>query len=769
MKPENAIEVRDLRKTYRVKNESQAKSGFPNRRKYHEVKAADGISFDVRKGEVVGLIGRNGSGKSTLLSMIAGIMYPDEGEIEISGKAASILELGMGFKPDLSGRDNIYIKGELYGLSREEIDKKIDRIIEYSGIGDSIDLPVRTYSTGMTGKLAFSIMINVEADILLVDEILSVGDISFMSKANSHFRKLAREGKTILLASHAMSAVKTLCNRVIWIEKGKIVENGDPNIVCSHYEMKMKESPDVLRDLVDCGDTNAMNTLGTLYRDGNGVEKNPSQAFELIEAAAESGNTEAQVNLGDMYWSGEGTNKDPSKAYEWYRRAAEKNDPNAMKRLSSIGEGGSVQSIRQKTIDTLKDFSDNETDAEALFLAAEAIYHGKRNPSDFQESLRLYKKSAELGSIQAMFQLGMIYSSRKDLPRDIPSAINYYTKAADQGEVRSQLALADMFYNGVLVKKDLEKAFLRYKQAAENRNYRAEFRVATMYLDGEGTAKNQSEAEIWFKKASEFDLQNTFFKIGLKYESRGNKEKAFEWYMHGADCGHIPSVLKVAYSYRTGIGTGKDLEKAAKYYLYGTYANNLNAIICLSDMLYSGEISDPSYGKIIEDSARKMADSGNSIACRTLGEMYYRGKGIPKDAAKAIEWYARGCELGDGYSGFMGGNILRNGEGVPKDTLEAAKLYSKASELGNIGAIIALTDMALAKDLPDSSYVKIAEESARRMADTGNAVACRVLGDMYFRGKGVPNDASKAIEWYARGSELGDAVSANMLKKIKSS
>ena len=207
MDSKNAMELKNVTKTYTIEMEDRdAKKGLFGSIPKRKVKniVLDNISFDVKKGDVLGIIGRNGSGKSTLLSIMARIMEPDTGTIERSGKIASILELGMGFHPDLSGRENIYLKGELYGFSKKEVEERIENIIEYSGISKYIDNPVRTYSSGMTGRLAFAIMVNVESEIMLVDEILSVGDVTFTSKAKEHFKKLSKSGKTVVFVSHSI-------------------------------------------------------------------------------------------------------------------------------------------------------------------------------------------------------------------------------------------------------------------------------------------------------------------------------------------------------------------------------------------------------------------------------------------------------------------------------------------------------------------------------------------------------------------------------------
>lgn len=195
----------------------------------------NGVSLKIKKGECVALIGVNGSGKSTLLKLMTQIIFPNKGKITTRGKLTSLLELGAGFHPDFSGRENIYFNASIFGLSKAEIDKRLDKIIEFSELGSYIDNPVRTYSSGMYMRLAFSIAINVDADILLVDEILAVGDQHFQDKCLAKMKELRNEGKTMVFVSHAMGQVKELCNRAIWISEGKIKKDGPTNEVVDEY------------------------------------------------------------------------------------------------------------------------------------------------------------------------------------------------------------------------------------------------------------------------------------------------------------------------------------------------------------------------------------------------------------------------------------------------------------------------------------------------------------------------------------------------------
>jgi len=239
MKPENAIEVKDITKKFKIYLDKghtlKEKTLFRRRRTYEERKVLNGISFEVKKGEAVGLIGHNGCGKSTTLKLLTKIMYPDSGTIEMSGRVSSLIELGAGFHPDMSGRENIYINASIFGLSKKEIDGRMDEIVEFSELEEFIDHPVRTYSSGMYMRLAFSVAINVKADILLIDEILAVGDANFQAKCFERLREIKAEGITIVLVSHSLGQIEQICDKSIWLDCGIIKGCGTPREVHPMY------------------------------------------------------------------------------------------------------------------------------------------------------------------------------------------------------------------------------------------------------------------------------------------------------------------------------------------------------------------------------------------------------------------------------------------------------------------------------------------------------------------------------------------------------
>lgn len=245
MEQYNAIEVKNVTKKFKLYHDKgkmlKERAISWKRNKFEERWVLNGISFSVKKGEAIGLIGHNGCGKSTTLKLLTRIMYPTDGSIEIQGRVSSLLELGAGFHPDLSGRENIYINASIFGLTKREIDKRLDKIIEFSELEEFIDNPVRTYSSGMYMRLAFSVAINVDADVLLIDEILAVGDVNFQSKCFNKLMEIKKKGTTIVLVSHSTDQIEQICERSIWIHEGLIRADGSPRDVHRQYLKFMGE------------------------------------------------------------------------------------------------------------------------------------------------------------------------------------------------------------------------------------------------------------------------------------------------------------------------------------------------------------------------------------------------------------------------------------------------------------------------------------------------------------------------------------------------
>ena len=226
---------KDFKQYYDKANTLKEKLLFWNRNDNEVLHILQGINLKIEKGKMVALIGTNGSGKSTLLKLMTKIIYPNKGEIIVNGKLASLLELGAGFHPDFSGRENIYFNASIFGMTRKEIDKRIDDIIEFAELENFIDNPIRTYSSGMYMRLAFSVAINVDADILLIDDILAVGDQHFQDKCHAKMKELKKQGKTLVFVSHSMPTVNEFCDEAVWLQNGKIRMIGKTKEVTDKY------------------------------------------------------------------------------------------------------------------------------------------------------------------------------------------------------------------------------------------------------------------------------------------------------------------------------------------------------------------------------------------------------------------------------------------------------------------------------------------------------------------------------------------------------
>ena len=241
----HAVELRDVRKIYRrygrrksfgtLKSALLSGSVLKNLRPDSAFQALDGVSLDVRQGSTLGIIGRNGSGKSSLLKLIAGIGKPSSGTIHVSGRVSALIELGAGFHPEISGRENVFINGMMLGLSKAEVARRFDEIVAFAELGEFIDEPVKAYSSGMYMRLGFAVAINVDPDVLLVDEVLAVGDEAFTHKCLDKFAEFRRRGKTIVLVTHTLDLVTRLCDEAAWLDAGRVREHGDPKRVVDAY------------------------------------------------------------------------------------------------------------------------------------------------------------------------------------------------------------------------------------------------------------------------------------------------------------------------------------------------------------------------------------------------------------------------------------------------------------------------------------------------------------------------------------------------------
>lgn len=291
-----AIEIKNLTKTYPLDFVETAKSmrdavlGRKGVKLASATKVAlDSLTLSVVSGERIGIIGRNGAGKSTLLHLIAGVADASDGELHVDGHVTSILTLGIGLREELTGRENIYLDGEVQGRSRAEVDAVIDEIVDFADLDEFIDRPVRTYSTGMKSRLAFAMISYLDPEILLIDEALSVGDAVFATKATQRIREICTRGKIVFVVSHSMSSIREICNRCIWLENGRVMMDGDPKIVTEAYLQAIREADEKV--------------LLQKFRSHVGAESyEPGFAITLLETRSEDMSQARSVLAADREW-----------------------------------------------------------------------------------------------------------------------------------------------------------------------------------------------------------------------------------------------------------------------------------------------------------------------------------------------------------------------------------------------------------------------------------------------------------------------------------
>ena len=297
---EVAIRVDDVSKLYKLydKPSDRLKEslGLTRKKLYKEHYALHNVSLDVKRGETVGIIGTNGSGKSTILKIITGVLNPSGGHVEIDGRISALLELGAGFNMEYTGIENIYLNGTMIGFSREEIDAKMQDILDFADIGDFVHQPVKTYSSGMFVRLAFAVAINIDPEILIVDEALSVGDIFFQSKCFRKFEEFKERGKTILLVSHDLSSISKYCDRVILLNKGNKVSEGSPKVVVDEYKKILANKSEGVEtetkeEAIDTPDQEVQNEQNGKFS----IKNNWSKSFPLNPEFIEYGTGKAEI------------------------------------------------------------------------------------------------------------------------------------------------------------------------------------------------------------------------------------------------------------------------------------------------------------------------------------------------------------------------------------------------------------------------------------------------------------------------------------------
>jgi len=652
MNPRNAIEIKNITKSFKT-------TTVPNKRnKVKRTTVVKDVTLNLERGEVVGIIGRNGSGKSTLLKLVSKIMEPDSGTIECFGRVASILELGMGFHQDLTGRENIYIKASMYCFSKKDIDARIESMIEYSELGDYIDAPLRLYSSGMVSKLAFAIMVNVDADIIILDEVLSTGDSAFVIKSREHIKNLKKNGRTILIVSHTISVISEMCDRVVWIENGSIREIGTAKLVCKRYETEIRESFEIVLSLANAGVAESQNTLGCMYRDGKNVEQDNEKALFWLRKSSDSGNLEAQVNLGDMLLKGIGIHADPEESLKLFTNAANRGNLDARNRVAMLSGNSLNDPIQRELREQLHHLA-VKGGAKAKLNYANLLMKYIFSFDDKKEAFRWFKDAADLGNADAQYRVALMYRDGFGVEKNNSESLKYFEFSGNNGNLRAMQYLGDAYLNGI-IDFDEKKSFWWHLKAAERGNPTSQYQIAVMYRDGNGVEKDDRLSESWFKSCVYSGL------VGFA------------------------SILSDAYS--KGMQVLKDDEIAYKWHLFSAESGNVNA-------MYQRGIIDitGSRGEININagflSLCGAAERGDVRAMNTLGWMFKNGVHVSKNNTESLKWFGKSAEL-EHPEGLYNTAILME----KINSVDRTDLIQKAAEGGHLSAQVELGDRLLPND-----------------------------------------------------------------------
>lgn len=646
MDPRNAIELKDVVKTYTLPVATGEK-GITGRAKTEKQTntVLDHISLNVKKREVLGIVGRNGCGKSTLLKIISKITVPDSGEVHIGGKVAIILELRMGFHQDVSGRENILLKGELYGFTREEMKSRMGSIIRYSGIGWYIDSPMRTYSSGMTGRLAFSVIVNVEADIMLVDEILSTGDARFAGKAKDHFLKPSKSGRTLAFVSHNLSAIDDMRTRAIWIENEKVCMDGPAKKVTAVYRREIEESYEYVLDEAETGSADAQYRLTLMFRDGNGAERSTELFEHWICETALQGHMAAQCEYVDLLVS-VGGEKNLAEASRLYQSSAKNGWEDAMAKVVAFGIGAEnpqrteVKAIFRELAERGNPFDE--------FRYADLLLRIALTRDERTEALRWFEKAAGHGNLFAMHQTAMMHLNGTGTKKDAAKYNDYMERAASGGRTALMINIADAHHTGRWVAKDDAKALAWYLKAAALGVGKAQYNATVMYRDGEGTEADPEKAEEWVRAYSRSVIvSHQIWASEVARNSKLNSPADPIKLLEKAARNHSGvAAFQLGNNYRNGTMGSAEFKKAAELYI-STEGKLSYITVAVADFLCNGIGWKPDYVKAYEFYRKAAVTNGNPIAYLRRDRLYRDGLGTAKDRGKYIQCLIFSAERGN--------------------------------------------------------------------------------------------------------------------------
>lgn len=756
MNEDNAIELNNVCKQFK----------YHTRKGKNNTKTAlTDITLEIKKGEVFGIVGRNGSGKSTLLNIIADIMNPSSGTVERSGKVASILELGMGFNNDLTGRENIYIKAALYGLSKKEINSRIEDLIRFTELGEGIDDPVRTYSSGMKGRLAFAVMMWVDAEIMLVDEVFSTGDSAFSSKARLHLKRITESDRTVIIVSHGLNHIREMCSRAAWIDNGVLKIVGSAKKVCGMYEEAMEEDPEIVMSLAEAGEPSAINKLGCWYRDGEHFDKNPERALDYFQHAAMLGNIEAQLNAGDMLFAGREVDRNLESAREIYRRSAEKNNVDAMIKTSRCIV--KADKTEQEILSFFEKLS-KTGNPRHMYEYADVKLKMAITTQDRDEAYEIMSVASEMGSPDATYALAKMTLKGMGTKKSVKKAIALMTKAADYGIVGAQEYLSNLYYDGIKVDCDFEQAYRWGLEAAQRGSVTGMYRVATMLSEGCGVDKNQEEAYVWYSKVANCALRDSAL-TASKYALCNDPRESFAYCKYSAYANDQKSMKKMANMILFGIGTPQDVQNALD--TYATLSDNGDEASADAILSFGRGLSQqlPEHvccatrcltnaRNVGSASAKKITANHNCILSENESPLSY-----------AAQLYRELADEGSTDALMKLAEMEKNGIGIEQNIQSAIEHYTSAMDAGELKAAVSLLKMHAYGNVVSNTVYNSTIACLESFAIGGNVKAMRILGDGYYFGKTLEKNLEKAFYWHTVASNAGDSRSdmrlASMLIK----
>jgi len=641
MEDDVVIRIRGLKKAFKIIDPNVKHARFGSK-KYSDYPVFDGLDLDVRKGDIVAILGRNGCGKSTFLKIVSQIVEPDEGTVEVEGRIASILELSMGFHGDLSGRDNIILRSELYGIPRNEVLKHIDEIAEYSDLGVFIDNPVRTYSSGMRSRLAFAVMVNVDADIFLVDEALSTGDLAFASKASEHLKNLVRSGKTVLFTSHSLGTIKRTCTRAVWINEHRIFMDGPAEEVCDAYAKSINESVEETLSLANGGSSAAQYRLATFYRDGNGLERDPERYHYWLEEAAKREHPMACAELADILMA-EGTEESAARAEALYQQAADAGNFDARRKYATM-QGDTYGDIMELR-DVMKGLAASEYPYD-IYNCGNMIYKSALTPDDYAEAFQYVEKASEAGWLDADVLLAQMYRDGMGVDRSIEKSVEILKSAAERGNIKAMAILADQYLNGKFVDRDPEEAFRWFLKSAQTGNPKSQYQTAVMLSSGLGTEKDLDKAKEWFAIYSS-TMVNEFRRIAIDtmHKRQSDEDVKNDLIKAASRCYNTVAMVALSGKYLSGRGFKKNPEAARR---------------------------------LLE----RAAVAGGSPRTH-LALLYLEGEGVEKDQERAFQLLRSAADAGDSSGMYNLALMYKDGIACEPDQDKYRMLVRMAAERGN--------------------------------------------------------------------------------------